>query len=118
MQQWGQRGGGGGGFRLDNRGLVQVRLAVRAPRRVAAARGGHRRAVPQLALALPQLGDVALEAQAELGVLSPGGFRRSLLQVNPLHVHRFRNVLGSSVGAGGGGRFGVGGRAGSFLCAP
>ncbi|TNN67867.1 hypothetical protein EYF80_021836 [Liparis tanakae] len=42
---------------------------------------------PQLALALPQLGHVALEAQAELGDLSPGRAGRPLLQVDPLHVH-------------------------------
>lgn len=69
VQQW--------GFPLDNRGLVKVRLAVLALWWVAAVMG--RLGVPHLALALPQLSDVALEAQAELRVLSLGGFEGSLL---------------------------------------
>lgn len=69
--------GGGGGVPLDNGGLVEVRRAVLALGRVAAV-VGHL-GVPHLALALSQLGDVAVEAQAELRVLSPGCLRCPLL---------------------------------------
>lgn len=76
MQQW---------WRLDHRGLVQVHRAVLALRLVAPA-VGHLGA-PHLALALSQLGDVALEAEAELLLLRPGGFQPPFLQVDSLHVH-------------------------------
>lgn len=70
VQQW-------GGFPSDHGGLVEVRGAVLALRRVAPAVG--RLGAPHLALALPQLGDVALEAEAELRVLSLGCFQCPLL---------------------------------------
>lgn len=69
VQQW--------RFPSDHCGLVKVRLRVLALWRVAA--GVGHLGIPHLALALPQLGDVALEAQAELGVLSLGRLERSLL---------------------------------------
>lgn len=76
VQQW--------DFPSDNRGLVQVRRAVFDLRRVESALGHL--GVSHLALALPQLGHVALEAQAELRVLPPRRFQPPLLQVYPLHV--------------------------------
>lgn len=66
-----------GGSLLDNCGLVKFCLAVVALGWIAAALGHLGR--PHLALALPQLGDIALEAQAEFGVLSTGRLRRPLL---------------------------------------
>ena len=66
-----------GGFPSDHGGLVEVRGAVLALRRVAPAVGCL--GALHLALALPQLCDVALEAEAELRVLSRGCFQCPLL---------------------------------------
>lgn len=66
-----------GGFPSDHGGLVEVRGAVLALRWVVPAVG--RLGAPHFALALPQLGDVALEAEAELRVLSLGCFQFPLL---------------------------------------
>ena len=83
--------GGGGGSLLNNCGLVKFCLAVVALRWIAAVL--RQLARPHLALALPQLGHVALEAQAEFRLLSPPGGRlqRPLLQMHPLHVHHLLN---------------------------
>lgn len=81
------------GFPLDNGGLVQVCFAVLALRWVVSVMGHL--GVPHLTLTLPQLGHVALEAEAELRVVSLGRLHRSLLQMHRLHIHHLLSGLSS-----------------------
>lgn len=90
VQQW-VKEDVGRGFPLDNCGLIKVCSAVLALRWVTATVG--QLGIPHLTLALPQLSNVTLEAQAELRVLSLGCFKCPLLQMYPLNIHHLLNRL-------------------------
>lgn len=67
--------GGEGGVPLDDGGLVKICVAVLALRWVAAVLGHL--GVSHFALALSQLGDIALKTQTQLRVLTLGCLRCS-----------------------------------------